>query len=97
VSPFCFVFPGRKPGGHLTAVRKTFDRACREAGIEDFHCHDLRHTFASWLVNQGTPIYEVSALLGHCDVSVTQRYSHLNRKRLQEASARVGDRLRGGG
>lgn len=42
-----------------------------------FVFHSLRHTFASWLVQNGTPIFTVSQLLGHADLKMTQRYSHL--------------------
>jgi site-specific recombinase XerD len=47
--------------------------------------HSLRHTFASWLVQRGVPIYEVSKLLGHSDIRVTQIYSHLTPDNLRSA------------
>ena len=43
----------------------------------DYHFHTLRHTFASWLVQKGVSIYEVSKLLGHADIKTTQIYAHL--------------------
>lgn len=45
--------------------------------------HSLRHTFASWLVQRGVSIYEVSKLLGHSSVNVTQIYSHLRTEDLR--------------
>ena len=39
--------------------------------------HTLRHTFASWLVQKGQPIYTVSKLLGHRGIKHTERYAHL--------------------
>ena len=39
--------------------------------------HTLRHTFASWLAIQGTPIYTIKELMGHKTLAMTERYSHL--------------------
>jgi integrase len=47
--------------------------------------HSLRHTFASWLVQRGVNIYEVSKLLGHSDIKVTEIYSHLKPENLKSA------------
>jgi len=47
--------------------------------------HSLRHTFASWLVQRGVSIYEVSKLLGHSSISITEIYSHLRAEDLRES------------
>lgn len=65
---------GRRIGG----LQKGFRAACSRVGIEDFRIHDLRHTFASWLVMEGVSLYVVRDLLGHSSVSVTERYAHLS-------------------
>ncbi len=52
-----------------------------------FHC--LRHTFASWLVQKGVSIYEVSKLLGHADIKTTQIYAHLRSDDLRNAVERL--------
>lgn len=59
--------------GHL---RRAFRLALKKAGIEDFHFHDLRHTFATRLVQAGIELYKVQRLLGHKSPMMTQRYAH---------------------
>ncbi len=72
-----FVFPGRT-GEHLIDVRKGFQKALEDAQIDDFRFHDLRHTFASRLVMAGGDLVPVRELLGHNDIQMTLRYSHLS-------------------
>ena len=79
-----FVFKDRN-GKKLVYVSKAFDRAVKAAGLNDgvtdprnkVVFHTLRHTFASWLVMNGTPIYTVKELMGHKTLAMTERYSHL--------------------
>ena len=49
------------------------------------HFHSLRHTFASWLVQEGVPLYEVQRLLGHSSITITEIYSHLQPCQLHNA------------
>ena len=55
--------------------RSSWAKAVRAAGIVKFRFHDLRHTTASWLVQQGRTLLEVKTMLGHSDIAVTLRYS----------------------
>ena len=48
--------------------------------------HDLRHSFASFLVNAGRTLYEVQKILGHTQVKTTQRYAHLSQDTLVDAA-----------
>jgi site-specific recombinase XerD len=74
---------------------KRFDKAWRNvlkiAGIDDFHYHDLRHTFCSNLILSGSDLKEVKDMIGHRDLSTTDRYSHLtavHKKQNQERLAK---------
>lgn len=62
-----------------------FKRASNQAGIEDFRFHDLRHDFASKLVQEGNDRAKVQLLLGHKDERMTQRYVHLKVEHLRSA------------
>lgn len=66
-------------------------RARAEADLPDVRFHDLRHTFASLLINEGVSLYEVQRLLGHHHITMTERYAHLLPDTLQERVERVSD------
>lgn len=72
-------------GHRWNDIRHPFDGACESAGLTDFHFHDLRHTFASWLMMRGVPLATVSNLLGHTSPTMTLRYAHLSPKHLTSA------------
>jgi len=72
-------------GNRWKDVRHPFEAACVSAGLTDFHFHDLRHTFASWLMMRGVPLATVSNLLGHTSPTMTLRYAHLSPKHLTSA------------
>jgi integrase len=72
-----YVFYNSVTGKPYQAIKRSFNRACRRAGIRDFHFHDLRHTFASHLVMAGVDITTVKELLGHKTLTMTLRYAHL--------------------
>ena len=63
---------------HKNTLRNVFVRAKIRAGIRPGRVHDIRHTFASWLVQAGESIYLVSHLLGHSSVKMTEIYAHLS-------------------
>lgn len=86
-----YVFPNRKTGGPFSNIFNSWDTARKKAGLADVRMHDLRHSFASALVNNGLSIYDVKELLGHSSVSTTQRYAHLSQDRLSKAAKTVSD------
>ena len=57
-------------------LRRAFNIALDKTEIQNFHFHDLRHTFATWLAQRGVDIYKISKLLGHQDIRMMQRYAH---------------------
>ncbi|OGQ50784.1 MAG: hypothetical protein A3J24_01550 [Deltaproteobacteria bacterium RIFCSPLOWO2_02_FULL_53_8] len=61
---------------HDRNLRRAFFNALERSGIADFKFHDLRHTFATRLVQAGVDLYTVSKLLGHKDIKMSQRYAH---------------------
>lgn len=57
-------------------LQRALDAGAKRAGVDRFRVHDLRHTYASWLVDAGVPLEKVRDLLGHKDLTTTQRYVH---------------------
>jgi len=60
----------------ITHIFKRYVRIAKLSN-QSIHFHSLRHTFASWLAQDGTSVYVIKDLLGHSDVKTTQIYSHL--------------------
>lgn len=86
----------QRSGERIGSIKHSWHRACQEAGLVDFHIHDLRHTCAAWLVQAGVPLLEVSHVLRHASIVMTQRYAHLAPHQTREALSRlesVGDNL----
>ena len=80
-----FVF-AKKDGEGLKSIRNGFEAAVKRARIEKhIRFHDLRHTFASWLVMTGVDLRTVAKLMGHRDIRITMRYAHLAPEHLQAA------------
>jgi len=91
----------RRQGDHPTHVfvyggnpivqvsTKAWRNALNRAGIEDFRWHDLRHTFATWHREVGTPTYELQRLGGWKTQAMVERYAHLDPEGLHAAAARL--------
>ena len=85
-----FISRGGKP---FTTIHKVWTRLRTEAGLPHLRLHDLRHNYASFLINSGKTLYDVQKILGHSDPSVTQRYAHLSTKSLQAAADSASDAI----
>jgi|ETNmetMinimDraft_23_1059889.scaffolds.fasta_scaffold54351_2 integrase len=82
---------GRKP----IDLRRAWDKAIKEVGIEDFRFHDLRHSAASYLAMEGASLAEISAALGHKTLQMVKRYSHLSEEHTGDVVARMNDTIFG--
>ena len=87
------IFPART-GTQRLAVSDTFENVVKELGLnggitdarQKVVFHTLRHTFASWLVQCGTPLYTVAELMGHSSLEMTKRYAHLAPDTMRKAA-----------
>lgn len=94
--PDCsWAFPNPKTLKPYVSIHYSWDSARKAAGLSDVRIHDLRHSFASFLVNAGRTLYEVQHLLGHTQIKTTQRYSHLSQDTLLDATNSVNTALGG--
>ena len=88
------VFPDRN-GEKIKFISASFSRAIEKLGFNNgitdrrdkATFHTLRHTFASWHVQNGTDLYTVKELLGHSTIALTERYSHLRPEGLKQTTA----------
>ena len=82
-------------GNRMTtdAIRKVFKAALREAGLDEtLSPHDMRHTFATDLLDGGADLRSVQEMLGHASLSTTQIYTHLSPARLKQVHAQAHPR-----
>ena len=83
---FDWAFPNPVTGKPYVSIYCAWHTARSKAGLADVRMHDLRHSFASLLINSGRTLYEVQHILGHTQVKTTQRYAHLSQDTLLAAS-----------
>ena len=81
-----WVFPNPKTQSPFVSIYCSWNTARKKAGLAEVRVHDLRHSFASFLVNAGRSLYEVQKILGHTQIKTTQRYAHLSQDSLIAAA-----------
>ena len=81
-----FLFPNQSDASkHLTTIKHGFHTARLLAGLTNIRIHDLRHSAASFMINNGVDLFTVGQVLGHRSYQSTQRYSHLHQDTLLSA------------
>ncbi len=88
-----YVFPNAQTGKAITDVKYSFTTAVRNAGIEDFTFHDLRHTFGTRLAASGADVVKIRELMGHASITTTMRYMHASDSGKRDAIATHGGEL----
>jgi integrase len=86
-----YVFPSDGESGHVQDIQKPWVKLCNGAGIAGVRIHDLRHSFASQLVNSGASLPLIGALLGHSNPTTTSRYAHLFDDPQRAAVEKIGE------
>ncbi|OAH08976.1 Tyrosine recombinase XerD [Rhodobacteraceae bacterium SB2] len=90
-NPCAYVFGNLKTGRPYQNLYRSWNKARCAAGLRDFRLHDLHHSFASILVNNGVSINEVQNLLGHASINTTKRYAHLAPETLRKSAQVAAD------
>ena len=81
-----WAFPNPDTKKPFVNIFYAWNTARTSVGLGDVRVHDLRHSFASLLINSGRTLYEVQHILGHTQVKTTQRYAHLSQDTLLAAA-----------
>lgn len=90
------LFPGKTHPDKPIDLKRPFETALKQAEIDDFHWHDLRHCTASYLAMNGASLAEIAEVLGHKTLSMVKRYSHLSDGHVSNVVASMNAKIFGG-
>ncbi|MGJ0429736.1 tyrosine-type recombinase/integrase [Methylobacter sp.] len=90
------VFPAVKHKDKPLDLRRPFETALKSAGIADFRWHDLRHCTASYLAMNGASLAEIAEILGHKQLNMVKRYSHLSDSHVSSVIESMNAKIFGG-
>ena len=84
-----YMFYNADTGDRVNSNRSSWLTCLEKSKITDFRWHDLRHTYATDEIKKGMPIYQLSKMLGHSNVTITEKYAHLYTEDLHEAKRKA--------
>lgn len=91
---FNYIFPSQS-GLQPIDVRSPWEQALKDASIENFKFHDLRHSAASFLLMSGASLAEVAEVLGHKTLAMVKRYAHLSESHTSNVVSRMNEKIFG--
>jgi integrase len=87
-----YVFVSPVTGKATVSVESAFEAARKDAGLEDFRFHDLRHTAATRMAERGIDPFTIAAILGHSSIIMTASYAHATQQSKRAAVAALEDK-----